>query len=98
MRQYRADYPKKSGSFNNDQNVYFLVSFKFFVKFFWFYPDKLVLYVEKALVRAIIPEKMSKFVSAVQKILYMGDFWDFGSFKKIFSKKNFFRLRIVQFA
>ena len=51
----------------------------------------------KALSRAIIPEKMSTFVSAVQKILYMGDFWDFGSFKNFFSKKIFFRLRIVQF-
>ena len=34
---------KKSGSFNNDQNVYFLAVFKFFVKFFdfsrtnWYY-------------------------------------------------------------
>ena len=51
----------------------------------------------KALSRAIIPEKMSKFWGAVQKILNMGDFRDFGSFKKIFSKKFFFRLRIVQF-
>ena len=42
-KRTRRFFRKKSGSFNNDQNVYFLAVFKFFVKFFdfsrtnWYY-------------------------------------------------------------
>ena len=97
MKSNRAGFPGKNPVFPKKIFEWSKISFFNFLWNFLIFHGQTGIILWKALVRAIIPEKMSTFVSAVQKILYMGDFWDFGSFKNFFSKKIFFRLRIVQF-
>ena len=80
---------KKSGSFNNDQNVYFLAVFKFFVKFFDFSRTNWY-YMLKGIIKSYHSWKNEQICWCGSKNIEYGRFSGFWIIQKFFFEKNFF--------
>ena len=82
-------FQEKSGSFNNDRNVYFLAVFKFFVKFFDFSRTNWY-YMLKGTIKSYHSWKNEQILRCGSKNFIYGRFSGFWIIQKNFFEKNFF--------